>query len=185
WNSGAQESGVCGTSAVRIVIDIEGVDSHERGACRQQMLGRLAGEERVARAVPLGPPVGVPPGVYEHRLAPHVSPAKQGGVEPSLGARARADDDSLQIGHSFERIVPDVLPAAEAVERSIDVRPRIPEQLDLPDLEGRARRVACAANCSVRGMNHAAGRAPAPALATAAYCSNGASRKALFEGNWR
>src|SRR5207245_6734559 len=78
-NPGAQESGVCGTSAVRIVIDIEGVDSHERGACRQQMLGRLAGEERVARAVPLGPPVGVPPGVYEHRLAPHVSPAKQGG----------------------------------------------------------------------------------------------------------
>src|SRR5207245_8584815 len=45
-NPGAQESGVCGTSAVRIVIDIEGVDSHERGACRQQMLGRLAGEDR-------------------------------------------------------------------------------------------------------------------------------------------
>src|SRR5437879_3220803 len=121
------------------------------------MLGRLAGEERVARAVPLGPPVGVPPGVYEHRLAPHVSPAKQGGVEPSLGARARADDDSLQIGHSFERIVPDVLPAVEAVERSIDVRPRIREQLDLPDLEGRARRVAGARRVAREGKRSSSG----------------------------
>src|SRR5258708_1465776 len=37
----------------------------------------------------------------------------------------------------------------------------------------------------VTGMNQAACRAPDPARATAAYCSNSARRKADLEGNWR
>src|SRR5436309_2303168 len=43
-------------------------------------------------------------------------------------------------------------------------------------------RMACAANCRVSGMNHGACRAPGPARATAAYCSNSASIKAPLEG---
>src|SRR5213078_1476615 len=46
-------------------------------------------------------------------------------------------------------------------------------------------RIACAANCSVSGTNHAAWRAAAPARATAAYCSNSASRNVPFERNCR
>src|SRR5690349_8085178 len=46
-------------------------------------------------------------------------------------------------------------------------------------------RMACAANCRVSGMNQADCRAPAPALATAAYCSKRARRKAPFDGNCR
>src|SRR5260370_4699586 len=37
----------------------------------------------------------------------------------------------------------------------------------------------------VPGMNQTARRAPDPARATAAYCSNSASRKADLDGNWR
>src|SRR6266702_2223522 len=46
-------------------------------------------------------------------------------------------------------------------------------------------RIAWAANCSVRGMNHDAWRAPVPDRATAAYCSNRARRNAPLEGNCR
>src|SRR5882724_5814613 len=49
----------------------------------------------------------------------------------------------------------------------------------------KGSRIAWAANCRVRGMNQAAWRAPAPDRATAAYCSNRASRKAPLDGNCR
>src|SRR6266850_2461287 len=49
----------------------------------------------------------------------------------------------------------------------------------------KGSRIAWAANCSVRGMNQAAWRAAAPDRATAAYCSNRASRKAPLDGNCR
>src|SRR5439155_27044425 len=88
-------------------------------------------------AVPLGPPVSVPPGVHEHGLAPHVMAPEQRIVEPAPGARRRADHDAVQVSHGFERIVPDVLGAIVPMERRVDIRPAVGEHVDLPDLKRR------------------------------------------------
>src|SRR5206468_5154857 len=92
---GAEQGGVRGPGAVRVVIDVEGVDAHERGARRDQVLRRVAGEERMARPVPLGPPMRIPPGVYQHGLTPDVVTTEPGGVERAPRAPGRADHDSF------------------------------------------------------------------------------------------
>ena len=98
----------------------------------------------MSRAVSLGPPMRIPPGVHQHGLAPYVVTTEPRGVKRALFALGRADYDSFQIGHGLERIVPDILPAVVAMEWSIDVGARVRQHLDLAHLEGRARSVAVA-----------------------------------------
>src|SRR5438552_4038546 len=109
-----------------------------------QVLHRVAGEERMARPVPLGPPMRIPPSVHQDGLATHVVTTEPGGVERAPLAVGSADHDSFQISHGLERVVPDILPAVVAVKRGIDVCPRVREHLDLADLEGGAGSVAAA-----------------------------------------
>src|SRR2546430_12438899 len=92
----------------------------------------------MSRAVSLGLPMRIPPGVHQHGLAPDVVTTEPGGVERAPVALGRADHDCFQISHRLERIVPDILPAVVPMKRSIDVRPRVRQHLDLAHLEGRA-----------------------------------------------
>ena len=101
-NAGAEQQRVGGPRTVRRVVDVERVDADQRGARRDQLLRRRAGQERMAGAVPLGAPVDVPSRVHEHGLAPHLPPAKRLDIERATVALGDADDHALQIGDRVE-----------------------------------------------------------------------------------
>src|SRR5437764_30863 len=98
----------------------------------------------MSRAVSLGPPMRIPPGVHQHGLAPYVVTTEPRRVKRALFALGRADYDSFQISQGLEPIVPDILPAVVAMEWSIDVGARVRQHLDLPHLEGGAWGVTAA-----------------------------------------
>src|SRR5437762_10645996 len=105
------------------------------------MLGRGTRQEGMPGAVALGAPVDIPARMYEPRLARRVPPAEQPLVERPAGALRCPDDDALEVRDDLKRIVRNVLAAVVPMERRIDVGAGIGQQLDLPDLEGRARSV--------------------------------------------
>ena len=66
---GAEQLGVDRPRADAGLVDIVAVDADQRGAVRRQPFGRRRGQERVVELVGLGPPMPVPAGVDQHRLA--------------------------------------------------------------------------------------------------------------------
>ena len=90
-------------------------------------------------AVPLRPPVHVPASVHEDGLAAHGPATEQVRIEGPLAALVRADHHALEVGHGVERAARNVIAAFVAMERRVDVGAGVREQLDLADLECRAR----------------------------------------------
>ena len=92
----------------------------------------------MAGPIAIGAPVDVPAGVYEDRLAAHVQAAEHTCVERAAGALRGPDHDALEVRDRLKRIISHVLAAVVSMERRIDIGAGVGEQLDLPDLEGRA-----------------------------------------------
>src|SRR5438034_1230385 len=136
-----QQSGVDRPRAIAVVVDVQRVDADQcRVAVHEVPRGRRR-EERVPLPVALGAPVAVPASVNQHGLPTHLDPPEDIGVDrPSpIGA---VNDNSVKVRHRLKRIAGDVLPLCVAVEGSVDVGPRVREQIDHPELEGRAGRIA-------------------------------------------
>ncbi len=58
-------------------------------------------------------------------------------VDRPIAALGRADDDAIEIGQRFQRKLGEVLSMRVAMKRTIDVRSRVRDHLDLADLEFR------------------------------------------------
>ena len=71
-DAGAEQPRMHRPRADARVVDVVAVDPDQRRAIRDQPVGGLAGQKRVIVDVGVGPPVPVPAGVDQHRLAAHV-----------------------------------------------------------------------------------------------------------------
>ena len=143
-DAGAEQDRVGGAGAVLVVVDVQRIDAHQHRAAPGEILGSVFREEgMLAARVCLRTPVLVPAGVHEDGLPFYVAAREACGIDRTLRSDIRAHDNTGQIGDCFQRVPRDVAAVFVAMERGIDVGPGVRKQLDLPDLESRARRVPC------------------------------------------
>ena len=86
-----------GRAALPRVVDIVAVDPDQRRAMLDEPVGGRRRQERMPVAVAIGPPVPVPAGVDQHRLAGDVEPFERRRVDRDVLLPRLPDDDSGQV----------------------------------------------------------------------------------------
>ena len=86
----------------------------------------------------VGPPMPVPAGVDQHRLALDVEALEARGVDREAVLPRLADDDPGQSRRAIEREAGKVLAIGIAVERAVEIGAGVGDHVDPADLEGRA-----------------------------------------------
>ena len=135
----AQQHRMHRTRAAIRVVDVERVDPHQHSAGIPQPDCRLFGEVRMAFEIGVGAPVRVPSGVHQYGLAAH---AERRDLRrqclhidfPTI-TRRRAQHDRGLINEPLERHRRRVASVGVAMERTVDVRPGVGDQLHPPDLK--------------------------------------------------
>jgi hypothetical protein len=79
----------------------------------------------------------------EHSPARELRRRRQVARLDAAPPRGQIDHASRQVGHRLERQLREVEASREAMERRIEMGARVRRQLDAPDVELGARRIAC------------------------------------------
>ena len=131
---GRQQLRVHRAVGVAGVVDVQRVDADQHGAGPGQVGRGIRGQERVVPEVLVGPPVPVPAGVDEHRLAPAVIRQQQAAVD-GPGSLRHIHPDAVQLGQLVQRQLGQIVGVGIAMERAVQVRARVATEGDLADLE--------------------------------------------------
>jgi hypothetical protein len=128
-------AGPCGPDGtVSRVVDVPEVDPDEPNPHGDQSLHRGRGKERRIRPVFLRPPSRIPPRAHQDRAS-----AQESFLDPLERDRplvsVRVDDDARQADDPLERQGPEILAVSEAVERRIQIGPRVAGKLDATEVE--------------------------------------------------
>ena len=138
----AKDHGVGRTCRVSERVDVQGIDADQRRADVDQVpRGRLR-QERVVREVGLRAPMGVPARRDERRPPGDAQALERLGTDGLLGSTATVQENAVEIRYPLQLEPGEVGPPGEPVGRHVQVRPRVRDQVDPPDLERRAGRIA-------------------------------------------
>src|SRR5205807_2270293 len=125
----------------RRVVDVQRVDADQHGTGPGEPGGGLGGQVGVSLKIRVGPPVDVPAGGDQDRLAAHVQGAEGGGVDGPAAGERPAHRDGVEVGQLFEGQLRQVLAVGVAVEGRVEVGAGVGDHLDLADVELGPRRV--------------------------------------------
>ena len=134
----AEQLAVRGTVAVVDIVDVHRVDAHERGFVLDQRGDEVSGEEWRARAVGVGTPVAVPPGVEHDRMALDRSGRQGVRIDARGLLLGPAHDGQRQVCQPPEVEAGQVGAALVEVPRAVEVGARVGHHVDAADVERRA-----------------------------------------------
>src|SRR5690606_29006142 len=138
-DAGGQQDAVHGARSAGDVVDVQGVDAHQRRAAVAQVNGGGLGQEGVAVEIGVRAPVGVPAGVDQHGAAGDLDGLEQLGPQRAAGPVRGADDHAGQVGDAVQADVGQILAAAQAVGGRVDVGAGVGDHVDARDGELGAR----------------------------------------------
>jgi hypothetical protein len=135
WNAGAEERGMNGARSVVDRIDVERIDADESDAGCDERFGQFAGEMRMTFEILIGAPMRVPAGVKENRLVFQRREVEWQAIDGALAPFSRADDHAVEIRQRFQFQLREIVAMSITMERTVDIRARVRDHLDLADLE--------------------------------------------------
>src|ERR1043166_7424059 len=135
----AQQHRMHRTITVPRGIDVERIDTDQSNTVLCQISrGAFSQIRMLAVRIFFGAPVLIPTGMDQHRLTVHIDLTKC--VFSDFSAATATHHHAIEIRQRVEIETREILPTRVSVKRAIEIRSRIRDHLDFPDVKLRSRR---------------------------------------------
>src|SRR5437667_10859158 len=125
-----------GTTTISRVVDVVGIDAHQRRARVCQILGRAGGHKRMCSvAIFFSSPICVPAGVEKYSLTSHVQVLKRCRHDRAFRAADAAHYDAFQTSEGAQVQAGKILAVGIAMEGSVEVSAGVGHHFDFTDVK--------------------------------------------------
>src|SRR5262245_32730350 len=143
-NLRAEQDRVGRSCPVAEIVDVDRVDAHQPRTRIAEALTGIRSKKWIADSVGLGSPVPIPTGAHQHCLTTDIAPLERTPVDLSICAWRNRNHHGLETRHYLEGQGGQVLPLRVTMKGAVEVRTRVPNHLELADLELNAACISLA-----------------------------------------